>query len=101
MVVVADNSLQAGIGQKVRVGFYTETQLKAILILYMLPLLGLFLWAIIANFWDPFNNKDLSAALFSLAGVVLTYLGIRSYDLRRTVEESAYQPRIEEIINNA
>ena len=56
MVVVADNSLQAGIGQKVRVGFYTETQLKAILILYMLPLLGLFLGAIIGNFWHAIDN---------------------------------------------
>lgn len=99
MVVVADNSLKAKIGQKVRVGFYSETQLKAILILYMLPLLVLFVGAVIGNYWDPFQNKDLSAALFGLGGVVLTYVGIRSYSIRRTVTEADYQPRIEEILN--
>lgn len=99
MVVVADNSLKAKIGQKVRVGFYSETQLKAILILYMLPLLVLFVGAVIGNYWDPFQSKDLSAALFGLGGVVLTYVGIRSYNIRRSFTEADYQPRIEEILN--
>lgn len=99
MVVLADNALGARIGQRVRVGFFSETQLKAILILYMLPLLVLFVGSLAGNYWDPFGNQDLSAAFLGIGGVILTFLGIRSYSIRRSITESEYQPRIEEIIH--
>jgi sigma-E factor negative regulatory protein RseC len=98
MIILAANPLNAGAGQRVRIAFKKEKELKAAAILYIIPLVGLLVGAFVGDALDPFGNRDASAAFFSLLFVVITFLGIRYYSHRRYECDVSYKPTIIEIV---
>ena len=98
MMILAANPLNAEAGQRVRIAFKAETKGKATTILYIIPLIGLLLGAFVGDTFDPFGNRDASAAFFCLLFVAITFLGIRYYSHRRYERNMSYKPTIVEII---
>lgn len=98
MVVEARNRAQARVGQRVEVSFGREKQSKAILILYIIPLVALILGAAAGNALDPFNNQDASSAVLSILCVALSFVGIRVYSTKRSESHPDQQPVITAIL---
>jgi sigma-E factor negative regulatory protein RseC len=98
MIIESDNRLGARSGQTVEVAFEPETQGKAILVLYGIPLLALLVGAFFGNWLDPLGNADASSAATGFLLVILSFIGIRMYTTRRTRNHPAYQPRIVSIL---
>ena len=99
MVVTADNALGAAAGQKVRVTYRVEGEVKASFILYIIPVLALLLGALIGTFFDPFNHTDLSAVAVGLSFVVISFLLIKTYAAWKYGRKRSYRPSISEVLN--
>lgn len=95
MTVSVDNSLGAKPGQQVEISFQPHGQGKAILILYLLPLVALVLGAVLGHRLNVTGNPDASAALVSLLGLILVFAAIY-WQTRRHPQE---QPRIIRILS--
>ena len=80
MVIRAKNYINAKIGDKVEVQFSTEKRTKAILVLYIIPLILFFLGVVIGNFIDPFKNKDLSSSILGIVFLLISFAGIYLYN---------------------
>ncbi len=100
MVIQAVNYVNAQIGNTVEVEFGVEKASKAIIILYIIPLIFLILGAFLGNFFNPFNNQDISAAIFSLVFVILSFIGIYFYSHRQFETNPSGQPKITKILPN-
>ena len=98
MMILAANPLNAEASQRVRIAFKAEGKGKATTILYIIPLIGLLLGAFVGDTFDPFGNRDASAAFFCLLFVAITFLGIRYYSHRKYERSVAYKPMIVEIV---
>lgn len=99
MTVAADNTLGAAAGQKVRITYRVEGEVKASFILYIIPVMALLLGAVIGNSIDPFNNTDLSAVLTGLSFVAMSFLLIRKYAAWKYGRKRSYRPSISEVLN--
>ena len=100
MVVQADNPIAARSGQQVELSFHPEKQLKAITILYVIPLVALVLGAVLGNGLALFGSPDASAALLSLTCVILAFAAIRWFTRRQEMTDNRQQPRITRIVEN-
>lgn len=98
MVIAADNKLKAIVGQKVRIEVRAADEGKAITILYVIPLIAMFIGALIGNTLNFFENQDASAAFFSFLFLVITFLGIRYYSRTKYEKNISYKPIIIEIL---
>jgi len=98
MVIAADNKLKAIVGQKVRIEVRAADEGKAITILYVIPLIAMFIGALIGNALNLFENKDASAAFFSFLFLVITFLAIRYYSRTKYEKNISYKPIIIEIL---
>ena len=98
MIIETSNQVGARSGQTVEVAFEQESQGKAMLVLYVIPLLGLLAGAFIGNWLNPLNNADASSAAMSFLFVILSFIGIRVYTIRRTRNHPSFQPRIVSIL---
>jgi len=98
MVIAADNKLKAIVGQKVRIEVRAADEGKAITILYVIPLITMFIGALIGNALNLFENKDASAAFFSFLFLVITFLAIRYYSRTKYEKNISYKPIIIEIL---
>ncbi len=99
MVVTADNPLGATVGQKVRVTYQVEGEVKASFILYIIPVIALLLGAVIGTSIDLFNTKDFSAVAGGLSFVAISFLLIRKYAAWRYGRKRSYYPRITDVLN--
>lgn len=99
MTVAADNTLGAAAGQKVRITYRVEGEVKASLILYIIPVMALVLGALIGTAINPFSNQDLSAVLMGLSFVAISFLLIRKYALWKYGRMRSYRPCISEVLN--
>jgi sigma-E factor negative regulatory protein RseC len=75
-------------GDKVLVGVAAEALAGASLLIYILPLLGLFAGALLAKF---IAGSDLASALGGLAGLCLSLAGLKAF---RLFEREGFQPVI-------
>ncbi|MBU2521999.1 MAG: SoxR reducing system RseC family protein [Proteobacteria bacterium] len=98
MVIAADNKLKAIVGQKVRIEVRAADEGKAITILYVIPLIAMFIGALIGNALNLFENKDASAAFFSFLFLVITFLCIRYYSRTKYEKNISYKPTIVKIL---
>ena len=98
MVIAADNKLKAIVGQKVRIEVRAADEGKAITILYVIPLIAMFIGALIGNALNLFENKDASAAFFSFLFLVITFLAIRYYSRTKYEKNISYKPTIVKIL---
>ncbi|MDO9462404.1 MAG: SoxR reducing system RseC family protein [Deltaproteobacteria bacterium] len=98
MVLTALNSAGASKGQKVRVSFKVEGQVKASFILYLIPVVGLVTGALIGYSFQFLGDKEISAAVFSLLFVALTFLGIKYYTHIRYAKDQSYIPKITKVV---
>lgn len=98
MLVTADNALGAAAGQKVRVTYRVEGEVKASFILYIIPVLALLLGALIGTFFDPFNHTDLSAVAVGLSFVAISFLLIKKYAAWKYGRKRSYRPSISEVM---
>jgi positive regulator of sigma E activity len=98
MVFEVQNPLRAKVGQEVIVSIPTEKELKAALIVYIIPLINFILGAIFGYYLNIFNNRDLSAIFISILFLVLTFLGIKLYS--KKYEKTPFlKPAIKQVIN--
>ena len=100
MIIMAANPLNAERGQTVRINFKSEKEGRAVIILYIIPLIGLIAGAFIGNTLNLFGNQDVSAIFFSilfLAGILLV---IRYYSQRKYEKDTTYKPTIIEIVKD-
>lgn len=72
----AENAIQAKVGQSVIVAIDAQALVKAALLLYMTPLLGMFLLGVLANLlW----HNDVAAILGALIGLFIGGLWLKGY----------------------
>ena len=99
MSVSADNALGAKPGQQVEISFQPQGQKKAILVLYLFPLIALVLGALIGRYMNFATNPDASAALSSLGCLVLVFAVINWHTKRQARKQPGRQPRIIRIVS--
>lgn len=74
----AQNHINAKVGQSVIVGINESALLKSALLLYILPLVTLFLGAILAT---KINPGDLSAMIGAVVGLVLGLIWVKGHTM--------------------
>lgn len=100
MLLEAQNPIQAQPGQTVRIEFRPEKPLKAMFILYLIPLLCFLAGAVIGHLLDPFNNEDLSAVVLSLCSMIISFIAIRQMNQRKLRISPSFEPRIVSVISS-
>jgi len=99
MILVAQNQLGAGIGQKVAVEFIDVGRGKAMGVLYAIPLVALLIGAILGYNLELFQSQDASAALFGILFLVASFFGIYWYNTSTWAKDASLQPRIVRILS--
>jgi sigma-E factor negative regulatory protein RseC len=99
MVVKAQNTAQAKKGDEVELYLSTKTKLKCTAIVYLLPVLGIFLGAFSANpLSDALGlNPSLGMVVFTLAGLVSAVILMR-YLANRMAAKQALTPLVKRVI---
>ena len=102
MVVKAQNSAQAKKGDEVELYLSTKTKLKSTAIVYLIPVLGIFVGAFSA---DPLSkalglNPSLGMAVFTLTGLVSAVFLMR-YLANRMTAKQALTPLVKRVIMKA
>ena len=98
MTLKAQNSLGAGIGDLVEVGFHEGIRLKIAFMAYILPVLGLLCGAFLGmGIADSLGwNRDLGSVLFALVGLGSAFLATHIFD-KRASKRREYIPSISRI----
>lgn len=93
-VFKADNLIQAKVGQSVIVGIQPQALLMSASLVYGVPLLGVFLGAILANLFvlTP-NQADAYTMLGALAGLALALLWLKGHSTGNGIN-ARYHPVI-------
>jgi sigma-E factor negative regulatory protein RseC len=86
----AQNKINAKTGQGVIVGIDEKALMKSALLLYMVPLVMLFIGAILAL---QISDTDLSAMIGAMVGVLIGYFWVKAHTSGRTYYQS-HQPII-------
>ena len=102
MVVKAQNTVQAKPGDEVELYLSTKTKLKSTAIVYLIPVLGIFVGAFSA---DPLStalglNPSLGMVVFTLAGLVSAVFLMR-YLANRMTANQALTPLVKRVIISA
>ena len=101
MLVRAQNVAGAKIGQRVKLFISPGSVLAASFLLYLVPLFGLVLGAVIGKLvvapFFPLLSSELLAAGIGLISMAAIFLGIRIYDQRHR-KKVKYIPKIIQII---
>ena len=102
MVVKAQNTVRAKKGDEVELYLSTKTKLKSTAIVYLIPVLGIFVGAFSA---DPLSkalglNPSLGMVLFTLTGLVSAVFLMRSLASRMTANQ-ALTPLVKRVIISA
>lgn len=102
MVVKAQNTAQAKKGDEVELYLSTKTKLKCTAIVYLLPVLGIFLGAFSANpLSDALGlNPSLGMVVFTLTGLVSAVILMR-YLANRMAAKQALTPLVKRVIMSA
>ncbi|SDL54022.1 positive regulator of sigma(E), RseC/MucC [Geoalkalibacter ferrihydriticus] len=102
-LVEARNLLNAVIGDHVRIATSTRSFLQSSFVLYMLPLVFLVTGAIVGQLLaeriDAGIDPNLLSALFGVACLILSFLGIRLWS--RTIPAENFMPWITEVLSDA
>ncbi len=99
MVVTADNALGAAAGQKVRITYHVDGEVKASFILYIVPVLALLLGAMIGAAIRLFGNEDFSAVVVGLSFMAVSFLLIRTYAAWKYGRKRSYHPIITGVLS--
>ena len=102
MLVKAQNTAQAKKGDEVELYLSTKTKLKGTAIVYLLPVVGIFVGAFAAN---PLSNAlglnpSLGMAVFTLTGLVMAVFLMR-YLANRMDSNQALTPLVKRVIMSA
>lgn len=102
MVVKAQNMAQAKPGDEVELYLSTKTKLKSTAIVYLIPVLGIFVGAFSAN---PLSNalglnSSLGMVMFTLTGLVAAVFLMR-YLANRMTANQALTPLVKRVIISA
>ncbi len=90
------------IGQRVKINLEPKNLIKASVIIFVFPILGLLLGALAGSFYAKVagygDYSDLYAVIGGFAGIGISVLGLRSYN--KTLEKTdQYYPAVVEIIS--
>ena len=99
MVLEASNHLGARPGQVVQVVFSRQKPLKALALLYLMPLAALLTGAAIGHWIAFFGNQNASSAILSLVLVAVSFFALRIYSNRQYRKDPQSQPRISKIVD--
>jgi sigma-E factor negative regulatory protein RseC len=96
------NRARAKVGDRVTISLSSSSVFKSALILYILPILGLFIGAFSSLEWNKYLGFDETAAniLFSFVGLILGFIIARIISNRQTAD-SKLIPIITRITNKA
>jgi len=102
MVVKAQNTARAKKGDQVELYLRTKTKLKGTAIVYLIPVLGIFLGAFSA---DPLSealglNQSLGMAVFTLTGLVMAVFLMR-YLANRMDSKHTLTPLVKRVVMSA
>jgi len=98
MIITAKNTQGAKIGDKVEVAFGLVKRGRAIVILYVIPLILFIIGAILGNILDPLKNKDLSSSLLGIFFLIISFGGIYLYHKTLVRERPSLKPYITRIL---
>ncbi len=101
MIVSAANPLRAGVGDEVEVAYRTAGRRRAVVLLYLLPLLALLAGAVLGQESAFLGDPDVSAVAGGLAGTAACFLLLRCYSRRRLERNPAWVPVIVRILRPA
>lgn len=91
------------IGQRVKINLQSKNLIKASIVIFVLPLIGLLLGAIagfyIAEIKDYPGYSDLYSVIGGSLGLGITILGLRSYN-KRLEKADQYYPTVVEIMGS-
>lgn len=94
------NPIGAEVGEMVMVEMETGSLVKAVIVIYLLPLVNLILGYIVGNWLNTsyhFTKGEGFAAIVGLVFFVLTFVFVRYYD-RRAGLNSSFRPRITRVM---
>ncbi len=80
MVITAKNNINAREGDKVEIKFSIVKRYRAIIILYIIPILSFIGGAVFGSIINPFHNKDVSASLVGILSLIFSFIGIYVYN---------------------
>ncbi len=102
MVLEALNPIKAERGQQVVVKLGVESELKATLILYFIPLMAFLVGTVLGYEFHPFKgNSTLSALILSFLFLFLSFVGIKLYNDKIYKTKAFYTPVITEILEQS
>lgn len=88
--IKVDNTLHAKVGDQVRIGINDQAMVSGSALMYLLPLLLMFLLAIIV---DALFQQEVLTILSSLISLCLSFLLIKSFAKRRSIKQ-AFQAKM-------
>jgi len=90
------NSRNSMVGDHVVIGIHESTLIKSSLLMYLMPLLMMFVFAFFAEY--VFNVSELLTVLSGLIGLIAGFFWVRNYSEKVRYDEK-YQPVILKVIN--
>lgn len=100
MLLEANNQILAQVGQSVRIEFRLEKPLKAMFILYLIPLSCFLVGAVVGHLINPFNNQDASAAILSICFLIISFIAIRWINQNKLRNYPSLEPKITGIVSS-
>lgn len=98
MVITVSNSLGARPGQRVRVATKNIGQVRASVLLYLIPLCALLTGMFLGRASNILGSRDASAAFCSLAFTALAFVGLRIYGHMKYDRDRTYVPEISAVL---
>jgi len=95
--LIAKNAVDAHIGDMVEVSMPTNSVLTAAFIVYMIPLLAMFVGILVGQLTFPAAGKDVLSAVLGIVLMAITFVVIRLYD-KRLLKSEKYTAHILSIV---
>ena len=98
----AENSINANVGDTVIVGIPEDALLKGSMVMYVIPILGMFVFALLADYFlsVTIQNRDFLIAVASIAGLVFGSLFSKWYFASRSSTHKFAPVVLRKIIDN-
>jgi sigma-E factor negative regulatory protein RseC len=101
VVIEAENPINAGVGDRVKIEMAARNMMSAVLIVYIIPLLSLFIGMGIGYFFalktGRTENTDIIALGFGGVFFIITFFLIYRYD-KKIAKKEKYRPVIRRIL---
>jgi sigma-E factor negative regulatory protein RseC len=94
-VLTAVNAIDAHVGDSVVIGINEQAMLSSVFLLYILPMLGMLMGAVLT---DLYFNNEFYVMIGAASGLLLTFVFVKRWILGRSCTAKAYDLKYRAII---